>query len=91
MIQKKDPLKSLLDVRIKMKKTVFDAPKLYVLLGERVIVCSVNFHLNFTSLMIKFSADILKDEITPSLKANGRLKFVQYVEIIRVIEKGNIL
>ena len=36
----------------------------------------------------KISADSLKDEITPSLKANDRLKFDQDVAFNCVIEKG---
>ena len=36
----------------------------------------------------KIDADCYKDEITPSLKTNGRLKFSQDVETNHVREKG---
>ena len=36
----------------------------------------------------KISADILKDKITPLLKANDRLKLTQDVALNRVREKG---
>ena len=36
----------------------------------------------------KIADDRFKDEIKPLLKANSRIKFVQYVEMNRVREKG---
>ena len=36
----------------------------------------------------KIDADYFKDEIIPSLKANGRLKIYQHVEMNYVRDKG---
>ena len=53
----------------------------------RVLVCSIHLHLLFNSSLIKLLL-IFKDENTPSLKANNRLKFSQYVAISFGREKG---
>ena len=60
------PLKSLLDVQIHIiKKYVPDAPKLYVLQEIRVILCSVYYHLNFTSLVINFLLIVSRMKLQP--------------------------
>ena len=48
------------------------------------------FSLSYTLLFIgdKISADRFEDEITPSLKANYRLKFAQDVELNHAREEG---
>ena len=54
----------------------------------RVFVCSVQSHLYFTSRVITFL--LIKKEITPSIKANYRLKFSQYVALNYVTEKKKL-
>ena len=48
--------------------------------------CALSY--KFIFIGDKISANILKYEITPSLKANGRLRFAQNVALNRVREKG---
>ena len=43
----------------------------------------------FYLVVDKVDADYFKDEITPFLKTNDRIKFDQYVAMNHVIEKGN--
>ena len=52
-----------------------------------LILCSICFHPHFNLLVIKKISLHFKDEIKPSVKANDRLKFTQYVEINSVIDK----
>ena len=48
-----------------------------------VLVCSVHFHFIFI-YGDKIPADHFKDEITPSIKSNFRIKFSQDVEMNHV-------
>ena len=52
-----------------------------------VIVWSVHFLSSFYFIGDKIAADCFKDEITPSLKSNDRLKFSQDVLLNHVIDK----
>ena len=47
------------------KKSVHDAPKLYVLQKIIVLVCFVNFHPHFISLVIKLLLIVFKVKIQP--------------------------
>ena len=52
--QKIDSLKSLLDVQTHIIKNLYLIPESCIFYRKiRVLVCYVNFHLNFTSLVIK--------------------------------------
>ena len=63
-------------------------PKLYVLQGRKscCVLFSLSYYFNFFGG--KISAGCFKDEITPSLKSNNRLKFYQDVAMNRAREKG---
>ena len=51
------------------------------------------YSLSYSFYLIggKISADHFKDGITPSLKANDKLKFAQDVALNHVIDKGKLL
>ena len=52
-------------------------------------MCSINLHMYFTSLLIKFLLVVLKMQLHPPLlKANYRLKFSQDVAMNSLIENG---
>ena len=61
------------------KKSVPDAPKLYFYRKIRVFVCSVHCNLHFYFIGNTISADHVKYETTPLLRANYRLKMSQDV------------
>ena len=52
-----------------------------------VLICYVHCHLKFYLIGDKISAGCFKDEITPSLKANDRLRSAQDVTFKNVKEK----
>ena len=51
-------------------------------------LCVRSLSSEFYFIGNKIAADCFKDEITPSLKANDRLKFAQDMALNNVIEKG---
>ena len=51
-----------------------------------LVFCSLSYAFLFVG--DKISADFFKDESTSSFKSNERLKFVQYVAMNHIIEKG---
>ena len=69
-------------------KPVPDTPKLYVLKGgnSACILCSLPPVFYFVG--DKIDADHLKDEISPSLKAEDSLKFAQNLAMNNLREKG---
>ena len=52
-----------------------------------VLVCYVQYHMNFSLLLTKLQHSFFKDEIIRLLKEKGRLKFAQDVALDFVIEK----
>ena len=54
-----------------------NALKLYVLQENNItcMFCSLSYEFFF--IEDKITANCFKDEVTPSLKANGRLKFIK--------------
>ena len=87
MIKKTDPLKSLLDIQINMiKKPASNAPKLYVLQGNKSAWLFWSLSSAFFLIGDKI-AIVLKDENIPSLKENGRLRFSTEVTVLHAREK----
>ena len=72
-----------------IKHAVPDAPMLYDLQKNNIDCVLCSFSSVFYFIGDKIAAYCLKNEITPSLKANDRLKFAQYVTLHHVIEKEN--
>ena len=68
-------------------KKVPDAPKLYVLHKKKDSCVLSSFLSELFFIGDKIAVDCLKDEITPSLKSNERLKFAQDVALNNVREK----
>ena len=88
MSQKKDPLKYLLDVKIYMIKNKYIMLKRCMLYRKiRVLVCFFSLSSEFLFIRDKIVADHFKDESTPFLNSNDRLKFDQDVAFNRVREK----
>ena len=69
-------------------KSVPDAPKMYVLQGNKSDCAFCSFSSAFYFIGDKIDADCFKDEITPLIKANYRLKFAQNVALNNWREKG---
>ena len=83
-----DPLKSLLEIQRHMKKSVPDATMFYFLKKNKSPCVLYSFLSALYFIGDEISADFLKDEIEPSLKANARLKNTQDVALNRVRGKG---
>ena len=60
-----------------MKKSAHDAFKLYVLQKNNSTCVLCSFSSSFFFIGDEIDADDFKDEITPLIKANDRLKFAQ--------------
>ena len=89
MSQKIDLLKYLLNVQRQMiKKSVPDAPKLYVLQENKSDCLFCSLSSTFYFIDDKITADGFKNEIKLLIKANTRLKCSQYVALNCVREKG---
>ena len=69
-----------------IEKLLPDTPKLYIL--QKTIAC-VFYSLSYEFYYIgnKIADDHFKDDITPSLKANYRLKFAQNISFNHVRDK----
>ena len=65
------------------KKSLPDAPRLYILQENKsaCVVCSFSYALFFIG--DKIDADCFKDEIITSIRSSNRLKFAQYVALNR--------
>ena len=88
MSQKTDPLEYLLEIkRHVINKILSGAPKLYVLQENNSACVLFSLSTVFDLIGDKISVDCFKDAITPSLKANVRIKFAQDMAMNHVREK----